>query len=518
MQELENTPLPQAVLEHPLLQEEAWIAFRDEGITPLDQSELVTTYESRAEFLTGAWLLDSTTRRGLLNSLEPQMLRVSDMLTAGKKKNAIIEPRRSSKTTTLFCILLGRCYLRPIYFAGFTLLTTAKKTTERFMLDIYGPIVRQWPDENARPVKVIRSNGFQRVEFPNGSVLHALSPDGDAVRSGAYDMLLLDESGHASVERWEDVIGAVIPSFDTRPDGQLVLAGTAGKYRDGSVFWNYLNDPTKGRIRYTVPDDTDPMELEAWEPSPEHPDARVRELIERIHPGLHGLTTLETIAENFNDLTSEQFTLEYLGIFGAEGSNIRFIPASLWEEAAQDEEPTGKPKAFTLAFAVHPDGLYASVAYATLLPDGKTAVGLIYHQDGVQGFAQKVLGFARKHKVPVIYDVKSQGAAVEVELLKKAKPAPDFEPADFNAVKQGATKVMKGLRERTLIHYRDQPLDNAAEVAVKREMGMGGAWGFGRPKKNPEADITAIEAVSLALQYLREPKKKANLEFVFSDE
>lgn len=499
------------------MQEEAWIAYRDEGIEPLDQSELVTTYQSRAEFLTGAWLLNSTTRTGLLYSLEPQMLRVSDMLTAGKKKNAVIEPRRSSKTTTLFCILLGRCYLRPLYFAGFSLLTTAKKTTERFMLDIYGPITRQWPDTDTRPVKVIRSNGFQRVEFPNGSVLHALSPDGDAVRSGAYDCLLLDESGHASVERWEDVIGAVIPSFDTRPEGQLVLAGTAGKYRDGSVFWNYLNDQTKGRIRYTVPDDTDPLELEAWEPSEQYPDARVRELIERIHPGLHGLTTLETIAENFVDLTREQFILEYLGIFGAEGSNVRFIPAPLWEEAAQAEVPTTKPKAFTMAIAIHPDGLYASVSYATLLPDGRMAIGLMYHQEGVQGFAMEVLKLSRKHGVPIIYDVKSQAAVVEVEALKKAKPVPMLEPVDATAVRLGATKVMKGLRERTLLHYRDEELDNAAEVAVKRDWGYSGNWSFGRPRKEPNTDITPLEAASLALQYLQEPKKREKIEFIFGD-
>jgi len=235
-----NPDLPEPVASHPLREEAAWVALRDSGIAPRDASDMLTTQQSRDEFLTGAWLLNATTRAGLLNSITPQMLRAVDVLTwaqaMGVLISAILMPRRSGKTTVIFCILMGRCYLNPVHFAGFALLTTQKKTSERYRLDVYGPIIRQWPDEDTRPVKVIRSNGNERVEFQNGSNLAVLSPEGDAIRSGAYDSLLLDEGGEANPERWEDVIGAVIPSFDTRPEGQLILAGTAGDYRDGSAF------------------------------------------------------------------------------------------------------------------------------------------------------------------------------------------------------------------------------------------------------------------------------------------
>ncbi len=86
------------MLEHPLLDEDAWIELRDSGgIAPLKETELVTTALARAEFLVGAWLTDRAVKGGLLSQIKPQMLRVVDMLTAGRFKNAIILPRRSSK-------------------------------------------------------------------------------------------------------------------------------------------------------------------------------------------------------------------------------------------------------------------------------------------------------------------------------------------------------------------------------------------------------------------------------------
>src|SRR5690606_3032729 len=160
---------------------------------------------------------------------------------------------------------------------------------ERFRLDLYGPIARKWPDKRTRPVKLINSNGFERIEFDNGSVLAILSPDGDAIRSGAYDTLVLAQSGEASPEPWEDVVAAVVPPFDTRgDDAQLILAGTGGKYRTGSYFWKTLHDPDAGRIRYGVPDDVNPAELDSWQ-------AGAGRLIEQLHPGLDGLTRLSKI-------------------------------------------------------------------------------------------------------------------------------------------------------------------------------------------------------------------------------
>ncbi|MEF3405794.1 hypothetical protein [Agromyces sp. CCNWLW203] len=539
--ELDLDDLPEAVRNHWLLEESAWVAVRDSGLEPLVDTPMITTLKDRAAFLIGAWLLDKTKtrdRRGLLANIKPQMLRVVDMLAAGRFKNAVILPRRSSKTTTLWCVLLGRCWLDEAHMAGYSMLTTQKKTAERYRLDVYGPITRKWPDKDDRPVKLYKGNGTERVEFDNGSVLAILSPDGDAFRSGAYETLVADEGGASSPEMGAEIKAAVLPAFDTT-DGQFIVAGTAAKYRESNVLWDLVNDEKAGVIRFTVADTIDPEELEAWEPDEDHPRAHVRELVEGMHPGIHsGLTTLEKIEENWNGLDREQFFEEYLGLFGSEGSNTGLIPPAHWERSTLPGDPPPPPKRFTMAIAIHPDGLWASigaawhydetdddlVAAAMLLdgqvPDRKPriGIGLLWHQHGVQGFATKALTLARKYKTPIIYDQLSQAAGVEVETLTRAAPRPDLTPAATSDVRRGATKVLKLLdpKDDTLRHWRSPQLDQAVTIAVKRAIGTAGGFGFGRPKGDFGADITPIEATSLALQFLGEANEKpAKAEIVF---
>lgn len=509
--------LPEKVRDHPLLEESAWLQLRDSGIEPIDSTEMATTLQSRAEFLTGAWLLNKTWTpdgKGLLANIKPQMLRVVDMLTAGRFKNAIILPRRSSKTTTLWCVLLGRCFLREDHQAGYTMLTTQKKTAERYRLDVYAPIVKQWPQEDTRPVKVYKGNGKEHVEFPGtDSWLGILSPDGDAFRSGAYDTLVADEGGSCSPEMADDVKSAVLPAFDTRPGGQFIVAGTAAKYRDGNPLWERLNDPKSGKVRFTVADAVDPEELEAWEPDDEHPNARVRELIESMHPGVDsGLTTLEKIEDNYVEFSRDQFAEEYLGLFGLEGSNAGLISVAQWTAGLlQEAMPSVPPKHFALVIAVHPDRVWACIAAVWKRANGHFIGGLLHHQSGVKGFGQRALQFSRKYKVPIVYDEGSTAAAVEVEaLLRTASPRPKVSKMQTSDVRRGATKLLKHLDEGTFHHYGQTELDQAAEIAVKRAIGTFGGFGFGRPKDQPNADIVGIEAVSLGVHAMDDEKPKGN--------
>lgn len=499
--------------------EAAWIELRDSGITPRVASEMLTTQQARDEFLTGAWLLNATDRRGLLNTITPQMLRAVDVLNAAQDRleltSAVLMPRRSGKTTTVFCVLLGRCYLRPVHFAGFTLLTTQKKTSERYRLDIYGPIVRQWPDPETRPVKVIRSNGSERVEFSNGSNLAVLSPDGDAIRSGAFDTLLLDEGGEASIERWEDVISAVLPSFDTRPDGQLVLAGTAGDYREGSEFWATLNSPTAGVINYSLPDDIDPEELEAWEPDEAHPLARARELTEKMHPGIGTLTTLDRIANNYRSLGIKKFSREYWNMFGAEGSNTSLIPAPLWTAAALPLSEATPAHISSLCLFVHPDGDWASLVQAWKGDDGRTHIALVHHQEGQKNLAREVLAIARRIGRPITFDSASAATANTMTEMRAARPAPQERPMISRDVRKAAVLFTQQIREDKLRQYDQQELNVAAEVAVKRAWATGNGWSFGRPKGREDADITPIEAAALAVYALQTERATGTVPSVF---
>jgi hypothetical protein len=241
------------------------------------------------------------------------------------------------------------------------------------------------------------------------------------------------------------------------------------------------------------------------------------------------------VQRNFEKFPREKFMAEYLGLFGSEGSNIGIVPPAHWERAARPGDMPRPPKRFTLAMAIHPDGLWASLAVAwkhidqlddlvsaALALDGnaapvveKTAVGLLHHQQGVQGFANKVLLFARKYKTPIIYDQLSQAAGVETETLSRAVPRPTLQPATTTDVRRAATKTLKLLDENNLIHWRQTQLDHAVEIAVKRAIGAAGGFGFGRPKGDYAADITPVEAMSLAIQFLDDSREPSKIDITF---
>lgn len=505
--------VPDRVRSHPLLSEDAWVAHRDSGREPFDCSELTTTLDTRVEFLVGAWLIDKivppSLGGSLLDNLQPQMLREADVLNTGKRRTAILMPRRSSKTTTLWCVLLGRCYMRPMHMAGYSMLTTAKKTTERFRLDLFAPITAAWPDPKTRPVKLINSNGFERVEFPNHSVLAILSPEGDAIRSGAYDTLVLDEAGEPEPDKWGIVTAAVLPAFDTRgPHAQVVLAGTGGRYRDGSYFWKQLHSEKAARLRYGVPDDIDAAALRDWETA--------GPLIERLHPGLDGLTTLEIIEDNFHDMP-DTFAAEYFGYFPDEYGPATALSQTGWKRGRDDAPPPEGITAGALALAVHPLGHWASIVIAwheraavsdlaaqAWALDGddtppRPAFKLIHHQRGVQGIERALLLAARRTGLPITYDHgTSQSRAVVERILGRARPKPAVTALNFGDAKVAAAQFVASVEQGIALHWDQKPLDEAARTAVLKTVGQGYLI---RPADDA-SDVTPLEAAAAALYTL----------------
>lgn len=520
------------------LQNEAtWMEWRARAI-PGDGTKLVTTDQTRMEFLEGARLLrlDKMVRAGDGGSgPTPIQLVIADMLNAGHLLNGILEPRRTSKTTSIQCVILGRCTMRDDYQVGWTLATTGAKASERFRKDIVAKVERVYPDRKSRPFDINVGKGTEHIEWRNGSFLNVYAPGGDGFRSGGFDFGWVDEGGEAEPDLSEDLTVAVLPTMDTKPGAQFVVSGTAAKYRGGNLLWDTLNDPESGVIRHAIPDNTDPEELESWEAEADHPRGHVRELVQKFHPGVGWTTPIEAVKRNFEKFPREKFLAEYLGVFGSEGSNIGLISPPQWERAARPGEAPRPPKRFALAMSIHPDGIWASIAVAwkhreepddlvsvALALDGqsqpvdeKIAVGLLWHQQGVQGFAAHVLKYARKYKVPVIYDQLSQAAGVETEALSRAVPRPILQPATTTDVRRAATKVLKLLDEDSLIHWRNAQLDSAAAIAVKRPIGTAGGFGFGRPKGDYAADITPVEAMSLAVQFVDESKAPGKVDITF---
>lgn len=500
--------------------EATWLEWRSLIPTPSRETELVTTEETRREFLEGARLLRMDKRRRADGGFGPSpvQLVIADMLNAGRKFNAILEPRRTTKTTAVQAVIMGRCSLRDDYLVGWTMAKAdgGQKTGERFRKDIVSHVERLFPDKNTRPFIVNTGKGTEHIRWPNGSYFNAYAPGNDAFTSGAYDIAWVDEAQDATPELTADMMTSIPPTLDGRYLPQMITSGTAPEYQKGNLLWHVLNMHGAGVLYHGIPEDTDPEELEAWEASEQHPRARVRELIELNHPGIGFTTPLQDVADNFEAMkaTPGAFNTEYLGMPGSEGSASALIKQPDWTGSRLDRTlvDVELPAVLALAIAIDPDGRWCSLAAAWKGRGRKRHVALLHHQATVDGFAKQVIRTARKLRRQVHYDSGRPTENVEIATVTQARPVVRTRAVARAEIPRGAVLFMKTLKAGDLVHYAGQdPLDDAAELAVRRAFGTTGSWAFGRPdeKNRPEDDITPLEAAARALYALDSEKGTA---------
>lgn len=478
----------------------AWTALRRRALSPRHQSELRTTPQDRQEFLRGAELLRFYGDRAMPGrSPQAQQLLVHDVLAGGHQRNVILLPRRSSKSTSLIATALGRAEAREDYRVGILTLTSGKAGRSRFKKDVVPALERLYPDKRSRPFVISLSAGLEAVTFrESGGSVSWLSSIDD-LRGEAFDLIILDESGEADPEKVLEVLAAALPTLDTRSGAQIVAAGTAGRYRAGNLLWDWLEMARKGAggvLDYSVDDQdvTDAM-LAAWEPTEEFPDGNVKELVLHAHPGVGTLTTLDAIRNNFETLPIEKFAPEYLGIFGDSGNAGLLIKPRTWRDAGTDA-PLPSPERYALALVCHPDQSSAALVAAWRDAEGVGHILIDRHDRGTDWVAPYLKKHA-KNRTLIAYDSFSAVTAVEVSKALKVAPKPRLEPKGTAFLKQSAALLMDDLNNGRIVHYKQGPLDRAAEVAIKRKVGAFG-WAFGRALS--EDDITALEAASLALK------------------
>lgn len=477
----------------------SWDAYRSSGIDPLNVSDLDGSSLKRREFLRGAELLGLGGGR---KSLHPQQLMLADVCNADFQTIAVLLPRRSSKTTSIFALALGRCAERDDYLVGYTTCTTGSKARDRFKKDIAPVLERLYPDAKNRPFKIVYAGGQERIVFDNGSIFQILPPKGENFRSDAFDLIILDEAGEADPEMGEDLLAGVLPTFDTRPDAQLIIAGTAAKYRDGNLLWDALVDGRAGLnqtgiLEYAAPDDTTDEELDDWD--------IVEQLVLLCHPGINTLTTLATIRTRWNKLKRFQFAEEYLSIFGTAGATSGIVNMEQWDKHAikcKVEDLPNPPEKFALAIAVHPDQLSAAIV-AVWREKDQAKLLLIDHRNGVNWLAGEAVRLSRKYRTAIVHDTTGP-ITVEVEAIERERPKPRLAPQSFPNVKTAAALLVKDIKSGKVDHFDQEPMNEAAKLAKKRSVGPT-AWALGR--KLPEDDIVSLEAAAMGLRVFDEMPK-----------
>lgn len=520
---------------------ENWDKVRSRGIQPEFRSRLTADAALRMEFLVGARMmgyelvdLDDAERVAELKAMnprrypiQPQQLLMVDALNAEGFDEFVVEMmRRGSKTTTIFCWLLGRCASRTDYQVTFSAQSGVKGSARlrewKIRLDKTSPdpesdippwrrgenrvskrvlrhaalfgdddlVVDQTPDK--RGFRILMGEVGKGIYFDNGSQFLVLKPDAEAYRGEAGDVSWVDEAQELDPVEGAELFAGIVPLQDTKEGSAIVVSGTAGEVRAGP-FWERVerlrnSDPDIGGVDYCAPEDT-PWELVEDE-------EQALELLQRVHPGIGTLTTEAKMRKNWRKLGKPQWAREYLSMwpvtFGA-----RAIPQEPWDTAAMAK--VARPQRVAFGLAIKPGGSVACIMAAWRDASGTAYVEVVAHQPGTAWIPKRAQELTRTYRgSSIAYDDIAEGKATATEMLSLS-PRPKTRIQLYRETAAGCVQFMRELDRGTLKHFDQVGLNEAVACAARREVrGDQGVWLW--TVTDFKDDITPLDAATKALR------------------
>jgi hypothetical protein len=451
--------------------------------------------------ITGAYKASIDLRVPLL----PQGEMIAEVMEARREdgrplyRNVVVQvPRRSSKTSSIQSVLLGRCFNIP----GYQVVSTAQtqKIARKVFIDMVHVLDVAYPDPDNRPYKARVGNGQEDIRWDNGSVWWVVAPRSGSFRSSAADAVWFDEAGEYTLEQTDDLVQSALPLMDTKPQGQVIISGTPSTTRAG-MLWDYLTVARKGKPRYGIVDfSMDPMD-----------DPTDQAVWWKVHAGLAaGLTELDVIEERFEKMSLIQFQREYL-CADPVASSIRAIPEEDWI-AGQVPEMLALPASnFSIAFDTTQSGDAGAVAVAWYTPDGLPHVQILEHKGGINWLPAYLEKLLKNHKGAEIgFDsIGNNLATFQTLQRKRGISTVNLRSMTMKEVAGGVSLMTSHIADRALVHAKDKSLDTAAEAAAFRYSGDSRLWSRG----NSNEDISPLIAASNALYIAagkrhKEPYKK----------
>jgi hypothetical protein len=458
--------------------------------------------------------------------LQPQQLLMADALNAGEDTTTIEVPRRASKTTTIFCWVIGRCMSRPGYQATFSAQNGVAGS--RRLREWAGRLDAVTPDEDERPpwlrgrprtsarasraialfgddllpepeaaagrgFRVMRGEVGKGIYFENGSQFLVLKPDADAYRGEAADVSWLDEFQEVDPDVGGDLLAGIVPLQDTKPESMLVVSGTAGEVRVGP-FWEHVDrlrrgDPDMGGVDFAADEGT------PWEVLEDEDAAML--LLASVHPGVGTLTTLEKMRKNWRKLPRPQWAREYLSMW-PETFGTRAIPAEQWADCVAGRRVPIPPRV-AFGMAIKPGGGVAAIAAAWRNAKGQAYVEIIEHRSGTAWLPDVTGKLTAAHRGSTIaYDDIAEGKATATEIQAHNQRA-RLRVQLYRETAAGCVQFLRDLERGTLRHFDDVGLNAAVAQAAKRETrGDSGVW-LWTPAELGK-DITCLDAATRALR------------------
>lgn len=434
-----------------------------------------------------------------------QGLRVARLLEARNRtgdealyQDVVVEmPRRATKTTSVWAVIIGRARTRP----GYKCVVTAQSgnVASRILLDHATMLVTngyarysQEKSEDDDLAVVYRNGGREYIAFPNGARIWVVPPDAGAVRSAAADDIVVDEAGELDPVAGQDFVDAVRPLQDTRgPLAQFIITGTPGKTR-GGPFWRMLaagrakpNGRDLGIADYAMRDDEDPEDRKVWRRVHPGPSSRL--------PSGRALTPMKVLEKRRRDMDLVSFAREYLCLWPADTATSA-LDAEAFKAGAAPFQLERPPRS-VVAFDANKEGTATAVMQVWRDDAGRGCMEVRAFRPGTSWAARVIHKEAREAKAPVVFDEIGGNVAIAAE-LRRLRPAVQVVPLALKAVGGAAQLTATEIREGRVVQYDQPDLVAAVESATWRPAGRD-SRAFGR--KAGGSEIAPIVAGSLGL-------------------
>lgn len=432
--------------------------------------------------------------------LFPQGVQVASVMSAVKPspvaasgvvplyRHVVIEmARRSTKTTAALAVLLGRCLQRPGYTVA-SIAQTGVKAREK-LLEVQAAVRAAGFERNGFGT-CLQGMGDTRINFTNGSMWKALPPDPAAFRSAAYDAVLIDEAGELDPDKAQLLLAGILPTLDTRPTAQVIVAGTPGETRAG-LLWTRLEQlrsgrPNFGGVVYEAPDRSAFLDRETGAPD--------WELLARVHPGIGTLTDAQTIVDSLEDMGLDRWQREYLCLWPRNAA-ASALDVDAWEDCLAAGGLPPRPDRVGLAWEIDPDGRRAALVAAWRDADDIAHLEVLGCEAGSDWLPRTVRAAEEKHRCQSVYDPIGQNLEA-AERMRRAPFRSRTQPLKLRDQVGAAARIDKLITQRRIVQYGQADLDEAVRGAVWRPAGTDGRL-FSR--KASTASVACLVAAAAAL-------------------
>lgn len=304
-----------------------------------------------------------------------------------------------------------------------------------------------------------------------------------------YDLLIIDEAQEYTPEQETSLKYVVSDSLNP----QTIMLGTPPTaISAGTVFPKFRTKVLQGEsyesgwAEWSVPEQTDPNDVEAWY---------------ETNPSLGTILKERTIRSEIGD-DAIDFNIQRLGLW-IKYNQKSAISKNEWQALETDKLPKLNGQLFAgIKFGI--DGNNVALSIAVRTDDGKIFLEA-YACKPVSGGMAWILNFIDKADVcKVAVDGKS-GTGILEDAMKQAKLKKPIIPNVAEFIKANAM-FEQALSSASIVHMKQSAAEQVITNCEKRAIGSGG--GFGYKSQLEGADIAILDSMILAHWLCVETKAK----------